>query len=238
MGLALVALNGSHATLETLCLRRTEDALCETVVDWVRQHDDVLIAIDAPLGWPIALGEQLARHYAGGSIGGAAHAMFRRTTDRFIKAKTGKQPLDVGADRIARTAFAALALLTRLRSVLSDQIPLAWSPSNRSHWSVIEVYPAATLCAHRMPDREYKKPEQRRVRMEIMRALAQHFEVAPYEALLTSNADALDALICTLAGLDFIQGSAMLPANTDPAQREGWIWARDPAERCRCWPGQ
>jgi hypothetical protein len=159
--------------------------------------------------------------------------MFRRQTDRFIKARTGKQPLDVGADRIARTAFAALALLNRLRSSLKDEIPLAWDHRNRPHWSVIEVYPAATLGAHHMPDREYKKPEHSSVRMAIIRALTQHCDIAAHHALLESNADALDALICTLAGLDFIHGSTMPPENSELARREGWIWTRDPAVLCK-----
>jgi predicted RNase H-like nuclease len=233
----MLSLDQGRATLEALCLGHSEDGLCETVAGWLSRRSEVLLAVDAPLGWPVALSEQLARHAAGCSITGAAHSMFRRQTDRFIKERTGKQPLDVGADRIARTAFAALAFLNRLRTILGDEIPLAWDHANRPHWTVIEVYPAATLCAHRMPDREYKKPQHSTVRMAIIRALTQHLDIAAHRRLLESNADALDSLICTLAGLDFIHGCAMTPENSELAQREGWIWARDPTLPCKCWPG-
>jgi hypothetical protein len=54
----------------------------------------------------------------------AANAMFRRTTDLFIQQKLKKTPLDVGADRIARTAYAALAILGTLRVELG--MPFRW----------------------------------------------------------------------------------------------------------------
>ena len=57
-----------------------------------------------------------------------ANAMFRRITDVFIQTRLGKRPLDVGADRIARTAYAALAILAILRVELGIPIPLAWTP--------------------------------------------------------------------------------------------------------------
>jgi hypothetical protein len=63
-----------------------------------------LDAIDAPLGWPKPLAETLIDHRAGMPIETPANAMFRRTTDLFIQRKLKKTPLDVGADRIARTA--------------------------------------------------------------------------------------------------------------------------------------
>ena len=54
--------------------------------------------------------------------------MFWRTTDVFIQQKLKKTPLDLGADRIARTAYAALAVLGSLRAELGISIPLAWTP--------------------------------------------------------------------------------------------------------------
>jgi hypothetical protein len=56
----------------------------------------------------------------------------------FIKEKIGKQSLDVGADRIARTAYSALELLDRLRQMLGHDIKLAWEPTNKGI-SLIEV---------------------------------------------------------------------------------------------------
>ncbi len=86
------------------------------------------LALDAPLGWPAVLGETLGPHIAGESLDGTPNELFRRQTDHFIKAVIGRQPLDVGADRIARTAHAALGLLEQLRQLTGQPVPLAWTP--------------------------------------------------------------------------------------------------------------
>jgi hypothetical protein len=57
------------------------------------------------------LAETLIIHRAGMSLETPADPMFRRTTDVFIQRTLKKTPLDVGADRIARTAYATLAIL-------------------------------------------------------------------------------------------------------------------------------
>jgi hypothetical protein len=44
----------------------------------------VLLAIDAPLGWPKQLAETLINHRAGMPIETPANVMFRRTTNLFI----------------------------------------------------------------------------------------------------------------------------------------------------------
>ena len=55
--------------------------------------------------------------------------MFRRSTDDAIAERLSERPLDVGSDRIARTAHAALSFLERLRKLLDAPIPLAWEPA-------------------------------------------------------------------------------------------------------------
>jgi hypothetical protein len=77
-----------------------------------------LIAIDAPLGWPAGAGEAFTAHRAGDSIPIEADALFRRETDRFVYRLLGQTPLEVGADKIARTALAALSFLGDLRTQL------------------------------------------------------------------------------------------------------------------------
>jgi hypothetical protein len=130
VGLALGVLGelGLEVQQATLCTR--ERAAASVIAGWVRDSQDpVLIAIDAPLGWPKPLAETLINHSAGMPIETPANAMFRRTTDLFIQTRLGKRPLDVGADRIARTAYAALAILAILRVELGIPIPLAWTPA-------------------------------------------------------------------------------------------------------------
>jgi hypothetical protein len=175
----------------------------------------------------------LASHQAGAPIEGHAHSMFRRGTDRFIRQHLGKQSLDVGADRIARTAFAAVSMLEQVRQATRLPIPLAW---DRDFEGVraIEVYPAATLRAHLIPDKGYKGKDGQAERAAIVTRLEQHFQLRGNRAPLLANVDVLDAAICVLAGLDFEAGAAMPPENIDEARSEGWIWARDPDLLCSC----
>ena len=183
-----------------------------------------LIAIDAPLGWPQPLARALSGHRAGELIHTAPNDLFRRETDRFIQRTLGKAPLDVGADRIARTAHAALRLLGDIRTQLAIPIPLAWSTSPDGV-AAIEVYPAATLRAHGLRATRYKRPSQAAARQEIMSALARLLEIKTEVSLLETSADALDAALCLLAAKDFLEGRAVGPTDQALAEIEGWIWA-------------
>jgi len=73
----------------------------DVVYSWITDSPSIL-ALDAPLGWPVDLGKNLNMHYAGQTIPLEGNQLFRRATDRFIKNQLGKQPLDVGADRITQ----------------------------------------------------------------------------------------------------------------------------------------
>ncbi|MDE0029244.1 MAG: DUF429 domain-containing protein [Deltaproteobacteria bacterium] len=203
------------------------------VIEWVLNFagQDVLVALDAPLGWPIALSEALHEHSAGNPVGNCPNDMFRRSTDRDIHNRLGKQPLDVGANRIARTAHAALKELEFLRESTDNPIPLAWCHDNLGGVQAIEVYPAATLKSHCIRCDRYKRknnPDHRRGREEIARSLpGVSFAGDCWDAVI-ANADALDAAVCVLAAADFVRGDATQPPNIDVASREGWIWCRAP----------
>jgi hypothetical protein len=161
----------------------------------------------------------------------APNEMFRRETDRFVQRTVGKTPLDVGADRIARTAHAALGMLDKLRRETRKEIPLAWNPELVSEIEAIEVYPAATLSAHGFRSTGYKKPESRAAREEIMSQLTHVLTPPADKSKMLNSADALDAVVCLLAAKDFLDGSAMAPEDLDLAHREGWIWVARPKER-------
>lgn len=197
----------------------------QIIREWLAElGPPVLLALDAPLGWPVALGERLASHSAGDEIVASSEAMFRRDTDRFVREKLRKTPLDVGADRIARTAHAALKLLRELRQALDTEIPLAWDPNALADTSAIEVYPAATLIAHGIRSSGYKKRPDIGERQEIVVALRDHVGLPNDDTKLLAHADALDAAICVLAAKDFLESKAIPPANPERAEREGWIW--------------
>lgn len=204
-----------------------EVELQETLRHWLASGEGpVLLAFDAPLGWPAPLGPALAGHRAGAPLPDPPNALFRRETDRFIQRRLGKTPLDVGADRIARTAHAALSLLSWLGS--PGTLPLAWDPEAFGPVAVLEVYPAATLPRHGLPARSYKRPDQGAAREVILRGLAARMQLPADQEALRTQPDALDAAICLLAAADFLRGEALPPEDRSLAEREGWIWVRDP----------
>jgi hypothetical protein len=213
-----------------------QEDVADKVASWLASATKALLALDAPLGWPCPMGEALASHQAGQAImvrGKAvgAHALFRRETDRFVKKQLEQQPLDVGADRIARTAHWALTLLTHLRKKSGLPIPLAWNPNYPERVAAIEVYPAATLKAHGIPHRGYKKSDKIAERKTIIDKLRQKIQLPAVTKDMERNPDALDAAVCVLAGHDFLCGEAYPPENLELARHEGWIWVRSKLSR-------
>lgn len=194
------------------------------VADWLRDDPHVLLALDAPLGWPATLGPTLAPHRAGDPIAAPIETLFNRVTDRALQARTGKRPLEVGADRIARTAWAALDLLARLRAATGRPIPLAWAPDGIDLPAAIEVYPAGTLITHGLPSRGYKDPASA-PRAAIGAWLGARLDLAGLDLTMESG-HALDAVLCVAAGLDFLAGAALGPDDPEVARREGWIWVK------------
>ena len=217
------------------CARVDEVLVCgpqnraaDVIGRWLAVPDrPVLLSVDAPLGWPVALSRTLADHRAGEEVKAAPDEMFRRATDRFIQERFGKTPLDVGADRIARTAHSALRLLAGFRQRPGVQIPLGWSPSVLQDISAIEVYPAATLLSHGCHSNKYKKSTNVSERRQILGELQSVLELPKDKSLMENNADALDAAVCILAGKDFLDGVALPPPDVACAQREGWIWVKE-----------
>ena len=128
VGLALGTADSNGCIVERAAAWTKGSKVVETVVECLDHTDRALIALDAPLGWPRPLGRGLADHRAGSSFAVTANELFRRETDRHVKKQFGKQPLDVGADRIAGTAVSALNLLGEIRRITGLPIPLAWQP--------------------------------------------------------------------------------------------------------------
>ncbi len=230
-GVARARLRDDHAAVDLLA--RGDRCDLAALVRAAMDQGPVLLALDAPLGWPAALGETLAHHRAGAPLAPAAEALFRRRTDRQVAARLGKTPLDVGADRIARTARAALAELDQLRANLGRRrpIPLLWRPDRPPRLSAIEVYPAGLLVAAGCPVRSgYKPAAARPLRARILAHLAGELTFAPGIAgAALADADLLDAALCVRAAADMLQGRARAPRRGEEATlaaREGWIWVR------------
>ena len=137
-GLARGIFGASQTAVTHVKTHSETSPIAESISPWIEGSDKTLLAFDAPLGWPLSLGKVLSRHRAGQSISVTANRMFRRRTDSLVKEHIGKLPLDVGADRIARTALAALQILEELREITGERIPLAWEPDFDSRIAAIE----------------------------------------------------------------------------------------------------
>jgi hypothetical protein len=171
IGLALAQATPDHCIINSAAVCGRTETASQRIAGWLNSAPRALLAIDAPLGWPEPMGRLLATHMAGTPIKTTAHDLFRRETDRFVKDHFRKQSLDVGADRIARTAHAALCLIDDIRRITGHAIPLAWTPAFPDRVTAIEVYPAATLRAHGLPSSGYKKVKDQEERQSILAGL-------------------------------------------------------------------
>jgi len=226
VGLTFAITDRSGARLLDADIGEHHEGVVDQVAAWIARTETTLLALDTPLGWPRDIGITLATHKAGEFIDRNANMLFRRETDRKVRKMVGVQSLDVGADRIARTALAALKLLDDIRTKTKLPIPLAWEPKDLKRTQVIEVYPAATLAAHGLPHTGYKDSDQRGVRRKIIKGLSQYLALGDESGALAEDAHVLDAALCVLAGIDFINGEAVAPDNLAIAWQEGWIWTR------------
>ena len=216
VGLALGELDGGRVRIKVCRTASPKERPEEIVAGWLQESGGALLALDAPLGWPLALQQALAGHQAGEAMAASAHALFRRQTDDNIHTRFGKRPLEVGANFISRTAVAALELLQKLRTSSGMAIPLAWSPMDVNPIAAIEVYPAATRLAHGSPGKGGS-----------IEGLEPLLDLSALDGVLPASADAIDALVCVLAAADFIRGRARPPLDLETARQEGWIWTAE-----------
>ena len=170
-GLAYGSVIGGEAVIKDIRLGSGNMPAVETIESWLQWGQPVLLALDAPLGWPISLGQELGKHSAGMPLKAKPEHLFSRQTDRKVKSTIGKRPLEVGANLIARTAHSALGLLGSLRERTGLLIPLAWEPGEIRQTCAIEVYPAATLAALGIKATGYKKKDAQDKRLELVKKL-------------------------------------------------------------------
>jgi predicted RNase H-like nuclease len=229
VGLSRVEVSNGAATLTHVLPGDRVPTMEDQVVEWLQGSVRGLIALDAPLGWPAALADALPLHRAGARLKGEADRLFHRETDDRVRALTGKNPLEVGADLIARTAHAALDLLGRISDRLGAEVPLAWSCDLPAGVHAIEVYPAATLTMHGLPANRYKdakKPDHEEQRRKIVSGVGLCIDLGPNRAALWNDSDQLDAVLCALAAIDFLSDSCLAPEEAPLVRKEGWIWVR------------
>ena len=226
IGISFGFYRNSEMTITNTIVSKDFTTMYRYLFDYINKNDDILIAMDAPLGWPSSMGHALYNHNAGDPIQIESNNMFRRETDRFIKRKIGKQSLDVGADRIARTAHSALNIIDEIRKHTNREVTLVWDETDIRGVNLIEVYPAATLDCYNIVSKGYKESNKYDVRKVIIEALSNHIIIETNRDMILHNADALDSVICLLAAKDFIMGNVLYPDNIELAKKEGWIWVK------------
>lgn len=233
VGLALGRLDRGDVSVMEVATGEADVGLL--LARWAREFEPKIYALDAPLGWPGALGGTLHNHDAGDGVGPTSHELFRRRTDDFVYARLRKRPLEVGADRIARAAVTTLKALEQLRAETGLAVPLLWEPKVPPAPGAIEVYPAATLLARGLDLKGYKgrRTEHRQARERLVRRLSGHLNLEVDAAALAATDHALDAAVCVLAAADFARGWAHGPGDEDETivRKEGWIWFADAGER-------
>lgn len=200
------------------------------LIEWIADGP-CLLCIDAPLGWPKPMVDLLGGHTASQALYNDGNAFFRRETDLHIKRVYNKNPLDIGADRIARVALSALKIIDKLRQS-KVKLPLLWSPQELRHSGLIEVYPAATIISHGLSAVGYKgkKAEKIAARRKLFEILRKDIHLCISPNYFIDNEDVFDAFVCALAGLDFIKGRTIAPNHQETAYQEGWIWVKSPLD--------
>jgi predicted nuclease with RNAse H fold len=240
-GIALARYDGNTLEILDVFLGKANESIGQALLQ-KNLSSPTLLAIDAPLGWTLPMSQALAHHKAGGSLRHNLKSLrhnlkekdrfFRRYTDEFTHHKVKKLPLEVGADRIARTAYSALMILDELR--VKHRVEMLW---NHTHlelidMGVIEVYPAATLKQLNILSSNYKLKadiDKRRIILNELKGKYVFLNIDTFEDSLILNADLLDALICVLCAVDFYLGSTFpIPTEAiDIVKKEGWIWVRE-----------
>lgn len=179
------------------------------------------IAIDAPLGWPIAFTDALSATRARRPWPAAtAHELRYRRTDRVLAAE-GIWPLSVSTDRIGIVAFRAQRLLPRLGR--------GAHPSRDGRDGIFEVYPAAALRRWSQQSRAYKRvdPAHLANRELIFEWLIAQFRLSDCgnRDRLVSSADLLDAMICAVLAHEATENRTEPVPDEDreTAREEGWI---------------
>jgi len=202
----------------------------EIVGTWLaeRMAGPVTVGLDAPLGWPDPLRAGLAAHVAGGSIAAPddPDRLWRRATDQDVHARFGKLPLEVGANYIARAAWAGLEILRQARLRSGRELPVPLTPGTDA---AIETYPAATLRSWLGDPGGYKSdPDLRAVLLDRLEAAAPVRIEPPARREAIASDHVFDAVICVVAAADFATGRTppVPTALHQVARTEGWIHVR------------
>ena len=212
-----------------------------------------LLALDAPLGWPVAMRRVLAAGAVGPvpDIPEDTNLFFRRSTDRFVARTTGRTPQSVGASLVTHLMPTALRLIGLIAEKCGGRTSMgrtALTQDNSFSENVhfIEVYPALAgplflgsqsqrPASWREADKKLKETKEGKWE-DTEKQLRKHLRI---NFVLDDDVDTdskrfrdhgLDAILCAWIGFRFLQGECVSPPSTGTKinagdrAREGWIW--------------
>lgn len=229
----------------------TDEFLQQRIVNDLKSHK-VLIAIDAPLGWPIKF--KVQEHSAGNffevdSLDDPKSFFFQRETERHIKKVTegsnGKiNPLEVTSSFIAGTTYSSLYLIDKINATYCKTVNESKMGCERMvfdrkeydkpnfNLGVIEVYPSMTLSVLCLPHDDYKwkkkseiPPEKAKRQNKIKNFISGEVKVGVKKLV---NDDVIDAFICLITARSFLNDEVVKPEDLkispDVYRKEGWIF--------------
>ena len=94
---------------------------------------------------------------------------------------------------------------------------------------LVEAFPAAQLETWGLPHQKYndqKDAQHQTNREKIVLGLEQRIDLGEFRKQLVSNADALDAVVATFAGIAVTKGKLAVPPGSESGL-EGWIAVHD-----------
>ena len=216
------------------------ERLATAIAEQTSTEAPTLLALDAPLGWPIAMRQALAEGAAGSSAGipGDARVMFRRRTDLFVARETCKTPQSVGASLVASLTHTALRLIGMIkekceeRSISMATAPLDRCDSFRKGVHLIEVYPALAGPrflggqSHRFESwsevgdklKKFRKKDWSTIAERLSRRLQIDCTGLPdgvENDLKWLRDHGLDAVLCAWTAWRFLQGECVSPATAE-----------------------
>lgn len=183
------------------------------------------VAIDVPLGWPVAFSREVSAHARGEAwTADRDKCLWRVTDDRVarvqgVEDKGARRPLSVSANLIGATAMDAAKELSRYSIDRSGRTG-----------KFCEVYPAVAIRRWGFRDVGYKAADSLEHRTElanlVLSALPWASAASGLHALICTDDNHLDAFLCALIARLVAIEAAEGPSvdELDIARIEGWIW--------------
>lgn len=219
-GLVVLEADGDRPSLHPAPGRATDDVL----VELARTVD--VVGVDAPLGWPVDFVAAVSAHERLEPWLGTVDrsSLCFRCTDEHVRARTGRWPLSVSADKLGVVAMRCALLQERFAAE-------AWEGTRQPRnggGRLVETYPAGALHLWGLPRNGYKGNEERprAVRAVIVNALREFVDLGKLEQASIVSDDTLDAVVCALVAWMAASGRTFAPEDEDVqnlAAVEGWI---------------